>query len=517
MTTAARTRDGTSAALLGAVFCIATAGLVYELVAGTAATYLLGDSVTQFSLVIGIYLFAMGVGSYASRFIDGALLAWFVRLELAVGLIGGFAATLLFVTFSRGGAFRLVLYLLVGAIGIGVGLEIPLLIRILKDRMDLRDLIARVLFFDYLGALAASLLFPLLLVPKLGLIKTSLVLGVMNALVGLWVVGLFRKRLPQARRLAIESVLVIIALGVGLWYGEALTKFTEDDLYPDEIVHAESSRYQRIIVTRAAPSGEVRLYLNGHLQFSSLDEYRYHEALVHPALAVAPSGGPLRALVLGGGDGLAVRELLRYPDIHQVVLVDLDPAMTGLFAEREMLAKLNAHALSDPRVTVVNDDAMAWLEANPRERFDVVLVDFPDPSSYSVGKLYTLTFYRMVRRHLTPEGALAVQSTSPFVARRAFWCIDATVRSAGFHTQPYHVFVPSFGEWGFVLGTPAPFAAPTQLRTPPPPGIRFLTDATLASLFVFPADMSPVPQSPVNRLNDQALVRLYDQDWSELQ
>ncbi len=482
--------------------------------AGTAATYLLGDSVTWFSLVIGAYLFAMGIGSYLSRFIERGLLTWFVRLELIVGVIGGFAATLLFVTFSRDGAFQLVLFLLVGAVGIGVGLEIPLLVRILEDKMQLRDLIARVLFFDYLGALAASVMFPLFLVPKVGLIKTSLVVGLANAAVGLWVVLLFRDQIRRSKRLLVETACAICVLSAGLWYAERLTRFVEDDLYPHEIVHAESSRYQRLIVTHAR-NGEVRLYLNGHLQFSSLDEHRYHEALVHPAMALA-ARGPLRALVLGGGDGLAVRELLRYDDVAEIVLVDLDPAVTELFATRDSLEALNEGALTHDRVRTVNQDAFTWLEENPKERFDVVIVDFPDPSSYAVGKLYTLTFYRMTKAHLTPRGVLTVQSTSPMVARRSFWCIDATLRDAGFHTRPYHAFVPSFGEWGFVLAAPSPIPPPTMLRRPTPDGLRFLTDGTLTTLFDFPRDMAQVADSPVNRLNDQQLVRLYDTEWSAI-
>ncbi|MFT5430264.1 MAG: spermidine synthase [Myxococcota bacterium] len=472
---------------------------------------MLGDSVTQFSLVIGAYLFAMGIGSYLSRFVDKDLLAWFIRLELAVGLIGGFSALMLFVTFARDGAFRLVLYLTVGGVGIGVGLEIPLLIRILENRMKLRDLVARVLFFDYLGALIASVAFPLFLVPKLGLIKTSLLLGIVNAFVGIWIVFLFAKDLRSPRRLALEAMVCIILLGGGLAYGEELTQMVEDDLFPHEIVQARTSRYQRIVVTKS-PGGEVRLYLNNHLQFSSLDEYRYHEALTHPPLAVAPPG-PLQVLVLGGGDGMAVRELLRSPDVEAVTLVDLDPEMTEIFTTHSDLTALNGDALNSEKVTVVNDDAMAWLE-NDNHTFDVVLIDFPDPSSYSVGKLYTRTFYAMVGAHLKPGGVVSVQSTSPLVARQSFWCIDATMRDVGFKTRPYHVLVPSFGEWGFVLASLDPFPLPARLRA----GIddyRFLTNATLPTLFQFPADMARV-EAPVNRLNQQHLVRLYDEEWNAI-
>ena len=531
--------DRSGLGLLVATFVIATAGLVYELIAGAAASYLLGDSVTQFSLVIGTYLFAMGIGSYLSRFIEAgvpdapaeprrpgetdpalsSLLTWFVRIEMAVGLLGGFSAVMLFATFARDGAFQVVLFLLVGGVGIGVGAEIPLLVRILEGRMALKDLIARVLFFDYLGALAASVAFPLFLVPRLGLVNAGLLLGMLNVAVGVALVIGFRTSLRRPWRLLTESLIALAVLLFALLRGDAWQRSFEADLFPDPVVFATSSPYQRIVVTRSR-GGETRLFLNGHLQFSSTDEYRYHEALVHPVLAAAPRGRPLSALVLGGGDGMAVRELLTDPDVKAVHLVDLDGEMTDLFRDHSDLAPLNGLALSDPRVTIENADAFAWVNQHADRRYDVVIVDFPDPSSYGVGKLYTTTFYARLARLLTPDSVVAVQSTSPYSARRAFWCIDATMREVGFRTHPFHVHVPSFGEWGYVLAKTRPFDPPIALRSATRPR-RYLNDALLASLFAFPEDMErPLPDdgesAPINRLNDQVLVRLYDEDWGAL-
>jgi spermidine synthase len=301
--------------------------------------------------------------------------------------------------------------------------------------------------------------------------------------------------------------------------GDAWQRSFEADLFPDPVVFATSSPYQRIVVTRSR-GGETRLFLNGHLQFSSTDEYRYHEALVHPALAAAPPGRPLSALVLGGGDGMAVRELLTDPDVKAVHLVDLDGEMTDLFRDHSDLAPLNGLALSDPRVTIENADAFAWVNQHADRRYDVVIVDFPDPSSYGVGKLYTTTFYARLARLLTPDSVVAVQSTSPYSARRAFWCIDATMREVGFRTHPFHVHVPSLGEWGYVPAKTRPFDPPIALRSATRPR-RYLNDALLASLFAFPEDMErPLPDdgesAPINRLNDQVLVRLYDEDWGAL-
>jgi spermidine synthase len=488
------------------VVVVATAGLVYELVAAAAASYLLGDSITQFSTVIGTYLFAMGVGSFLSRYVQRGLAARFVLVEVLVGLAGGWTAALLFIAFAQTPHFGVVLYGLVGVVGVLVGLEIPLLLRLLRDRLVFRELVAQVLSLDYIGALAASLLFPLLLIPRLGLVRTGLVVGLANAAVGLWSTWIFRRELAAPGFLRALAIAVIVCLGGGAVAAERITAWSEDRLYADEIVLARTSPYQRIVLTRARD--DLRLFLNGHLQFSSRDEYRYHEALVHPAMAAHPR--PRRVLVLGGGDGLAVREVLRYAAVERVTLVDLDAEMTRLFADNPLLAAVNAGALRDPRVRVVNADAFVWL-AGTRETFDVVLADFPDPHNFSLGKLYSRTFYRVLGARLAPGGLTAVQATSPMFARRSFWCIVQTVRSAGLTVRPYHAYVPSFGEWGFVLAGVGAWETPRAY----PPGLRFLTIDATAALFAFPPDMAPVPVE-VNRLDNQILVHYYGAEWQRL-
>lgn len=491
-----------AAALFLSVLLIAACGLIYELIAGTLASYLLGDSVLQFSTVIGAYLFAMGIGSWLSRWVRGPLVARFVMIELMVGLVGGFSSSLLFLSFSYTQGFRLALYGLVLIVGVLVGLEIPLLMRILREHFDFRELVANVLTFDYLGALVASIAFPLWLVPKLGLVRAAILFGLVNAGVALWSTFLFRERLPRLGALRLASVAVLALLGGGMAAAEWITATADAELYADEVIFARDTRYQRIVVTRW--KDDLRLFLNSHLQFSSRDEYRYHEALVHPGLAALPAAR--RALVLGGGDGLAVRELLKYPNLESITLVDLDPEMTRLFSEHPVLAPLNGGSLKSPRVRVINADAFVWLDEN-REVWDFVVVDLPDPTSYSLGKLYTTAFYRLLRKHVAEGGLAAIQSTSPLFARQSYWSITATLEEAGFHTWPYHVYVPSFGEWGFVLAGKA-WSPPERL----PDGLRFLTTSVLPELFHFPADMQRVP-AEVNRLNDQVLVRYYEEEW----
>lgn len=504
-----------AAAVLATVFVIATCGLVYELIAGTLASYVLGDSVTQFSTVIGVYLSAMGLGAWLSKLIGAGVVVRFVEIESAVALVGGLSAAFLFLAFSHLSMFHPILYGTVLLIGTLVGLEIPLLMRILKDTYELKDLVARVLTVDYLGALVASLAFPMFLVPKLGLVRGALAVGILNALVAVWSTFLFAKMVERPRRMAIlraEAMAVLVLLLGGMVFADELTALSEDEMYPDPIVFAETSPYQRIVFTRSG--AQFQLYLSNHLQFASGDEHRYHESLVHPGASLVLSTGAKleRVLVLGGGDGLAVREVLKHESVREVHLVDLDPAMTNLARDFPMLAELNRHALHDPRVRVTNADAMRWLvgAAEREGRFDLVIIDFPDPNNFSLGKLYTTRFYRLAERLLAEHGAMVVQATSPMIARRSFWCIANTIEAAGFYVQPYHANVPSFGEWGFVLAMRQRFDAPAEL---PDIELRFLTPATMASLFDFPKDMSRL-ETEVNRLNNQALVQYYDAEWS---
>ena len=501
----------TEVALLASVFVVAACGLVYELAAGALASYLLGDSILQFSTVIGAYLFAMGIGSYLSRFFERQLVAHFLRIELLVGLVGGLMPAALFALQTLAApSFRLALYGLVLAVGTLVGLEIPLVMRILKrhfrERYALRELVSQVLTFDYLGALVVSIAFPLLLVPQLGLVRTGALFGLFNAGVAVWALWLFRAELRQPRSHAWACAAVIAALGVSLLWADRISTWAEDRFYADRIVYSETSPYQRVVVTSGRAG--VRLFLNGNLQFHSRDEYRYHEALVHPAMSA--HGAPRHVLVLGGGDGMAVREVLKYPSVEQVTLVELDAHMTRLFSERPLLRELNGDALRSPKLRIVNQDAFSWLEQNPG-RYDVIVIDFPDPTNFSIGKLYTSSFYALVDQHLAASGYAVVQTTSPLIARRSFWTVAATVASTGLQATGYHAHVPSFGEWGFILASRRPWHLPQQL----PGGLRFLTVAGLPALFDFPPDMSPVPVE-VNRLSNQVLVQTFEAEWGRV-
>jgi spermidine synthase len=489
---------------------VAACGLLYELAAGAIASYVLGDSILQFSTIIGTYLFAMGVGSWLSRYIDRQLPAQFLRIELLVGLVGGLMPVVLFLcnAYAPQG-FRVLLYGLVMLIGTLVGLEIPIVMRILKRNVQLKDLVSQVLTFDYLGALAVSVAFPLLLVPQLGLIRTGLLFGLLNALVALWALWLFRFELRAFKTHVLSALSVIAVLFAALLGAERISSFAEDKFYQDKIIFSATSPYQRIVVTQG--NAGHRLYLNGNLQFAQRDEYRYHEALVHPIMAA--HGAPKRVAVLGGGDGMAVREVLKYPSVESVTLVELDPNMTRIFSQQPQLAALNGGALQSPKLKIVNTDAFKYLE-DSRETFDVIIVDFPDPSNFSLGKLYSTSFYALLDKALSASGYAVIQSTSPLVARKSFWTVVRTVEEVGLTATPYHAHVPSFGEWGFIVASRRPFK-PVMAQDAFPKDLRFLNAQTLPLLFDFPLDMRKVDAQP-NRMSNQSLVLTFEEEWGKV-
>jgi spermidine synthase len=387
-----------------------------------------------------------------------------------------------------------------------VGVEIPILLRILKDRVEFKELVSQVFTYDYVGALFASILFPLVLVPYLGLVKSSFLFGILNTIVALWVLFALKEEIAGARYHKMAAFATLITLVFGFVGSDRIMGYAESAAYPGKIIFSQSTPYQRIVLT--SQSNDLRLFLNSNLQFSSIDEYRYHEALVHPAMSAISA--PKQALIIGGGDGLALREVLKYPAVEKVSLVDLDPAMTQLFSENPILTDLNQNSLSSPKVSVINQDAFLWLrEMRKKPAFDVIIIDVPDPSNYSVGKLYSLTFFKLLRDLTHEDSIIVVQSTSPLVARKSFWCVNNTLEAAGFLPAAYHAFVPSFGEWGFTIASRKPYQVPVTF----PPDLRFLDATTAKNMFVFPPDMAKV-ETEIQRLDDQVLIRYFDAEWS---
>jgi spermidine synthase len=434
---------------LFSIFIAGLCSIVYELLIATTGSYFLGDSITQFSLTIGIYMAFMGVGSYLSRFIaDKSLLQIFIGFELLLALLGGLCVPILYLAYAIDVSVQITSVVLTAAIGTLIGLEIPLLSRLMEKHYTLKANLSNVLSIDYFGALIATLVFPFLLLPWLGIFKTSLTFGLINLSIALSLLWYFSSQISTApkRMLKRAFMFVLVVLISIMIFSQKLNKAWNGHVYEDTIVHSEQSKYQQVVVTRH--KNDVRLYLNGGLQFSSIDEYRYHEVLVHPLMRRVDKAEHI--LLLGGGDGLAVRELLKYDDVKSITVIDLDPAIAKLARENHYLTALNAHAFEDPRVAVYHQDGMVFLSDTQR-RFDAVLIDLPDPKTISLARLYSKQFYLMAKKRLKPNGVLITQATSPFFAKSAFWSIHNTLQSSGFDTLPLKVNVPSFGEWGFVL------------------------------------------------------------------
>ncbi|MEL6845142.1 MAG: polyamine aminopropyltransferase, partial [Bacteroidota bacterium] len=415
------------------------------------SSYFQGSSILHFSLVIGLFLSFMGVGSYFSRYIKTDLLQWFIRFEIILGIVGGFATFLLYFAFSLTPYFYLVAFILIGILGGLIGVEIPILTRIVREYENLRDALAQVLSFDYMGALVASVLFPIILLPNLGTMRTSFIVGLLNLVVAGLNIYLFRAELPRFRSLMGTTIVSGMILIGGFFYSFQLNSFFEQFLYQDQVMLSRQSAYQQIIMTKW--NQDIRLFIDGNIQFSSRDEHRYHEPLVHIPMALSPSRE--RVLLLGAGDGLAVREVLKYPDVGVVEVVDLDPEMTQIGINHPVLIRLNDSAFHDPKVKVYNQDAYKFIEESS-DFYDVVIIDLPDPNNHSLGKLYSAEFYGLLTKRMSMGGTVVTQSTSPYFAPDAFWCIHQTMESVLPHTLGYQTNVPSFGPWGFNMSQRLP-------------------------------------------------------------
>jgi spermidine synthase len=421
-------------------------------------------------------------------------------------------APFLFFAYAWTGEVAVPLYgglIVVGALS---GMEIPLIARVLKEigAPDFR--FENVLTVDYVGALVASVAFPLLIIPHLGLMSASLTFGLLNLAVAALSLWLFRD--VAARAQWIVCALAVAVTTAALWQSERLVSIAEAQLFEDDVILSKQTEYQQITITRFRD--RVRLYLDQSIQFDSYDEHRYHEALVHPAMARA--GRVRDVLVLGGGDGMAVREALRHESVKAITLVDLDPAVTALFRDHDDLARLNGNSLRDPRVKIVNADAWTYLETTDAV-FDVVILDLPDPKSLTLSKLYSLQFYNLLAERVAGQGVIVTQAGSPVFAREAFWSIAETLRATRnpalgpngtLHVLPYHTYVPAFGDWGFVMAEMMPRRAPMR---PLPDGLRYLTDQIWDAAQVFPVDSGPVDVE-VNSIQTHALVGYYLDGWA---
>lgn len=493
--------------LIASALIAGLCSIIYELLISTTASYFLGDSVKQFSITIGVYMAAMGLGSYISRLFDKDLLVKFVVIEILLGVVGGLSVPLLYAAFAYTTIFYPVVLTVIIAIGTLTGLEVPLLTRILERDYELKINLSNVLSMDYLGALLATLAFPFLLVPFVGVFGSALLTGLINMSIGFIVLWALADAIALKRRrvLRLASVGVSILLGASLVLSGPLLHRWSESIYGDRVVYREQTPYQNIVVT--SYKKDLRLYLNGNLQFSAVDEYRYHEPLIHIPAGLVP--GQLNVLMLGGGDGLGARELLKHPRLRSLTIVDLDPAIFKLARENPNLRRLNRDSLYDPRVKTLNADAYVYLEAND-QRYNLIIADLPDPNNVSLARLYSREFYRLVGKHLSADGVFVTQATSPFFAREAFWSISDTLRAAGFpNVAPYHSYVPAFGDWGFVMAANRALR-PEDVKIDVP--TRYLNSAMIDKLFVFEKDLAR-RTTVVSTIDRPKTLELYLKGW----
>ena len=480
----------------------------------------------------------MGLGSFLSRYVYRNLLDWFVVIETILGLVGGCSTLILYFSYTVLDNYYAVALVIIVFLGAFVGLEIPIVTRLLKQHDNLKDTISNVLAFDYLGSLVASVAFPLILLPFLGLMRTAFFIGIINLLIAIFNAWVFREELKQAAaKLAFSSISMAVLI-VGFIYSFQISDFFEQLMYQDEIIYSDQTPYQRIVVTKYKKN--TQLFINGNLQFSTLDEYRYHETLVHvPALM---TGHLENVLILGGGDGLAVRELLKYNEIQSIDLVDLDKAITNLAKHNRIFREVNQNSLSNPKVKIHNVDAFKFVEESEKQ-YSLIIVDLPDPHEASLGKLYSLEFYRLAKKILAKDGVLISQSTSPYFAPKPFWCIQKTMQEAFPSALPLNVYVPAFGMWGFSMGINNPKFNQNDSLTVGLPSqkqldkiyteltrkletrkleLKYLTPEVLPKLFVFDKDMFEginIDESgkgdtvKVNRLDNQILIQYYENSW----
>ncbi|MFK0172450.1 polyamine aminopropyltransferase [Streptomyces sp. NPDC090306] len=480
--------------VLACVFVCAACGLVYELELVALASYLIGDTVTQASVVLSVMVFAMGIGSLAAKGLRGRAAAGFAAVEAALALVGGCSAMALYAVFAWTGGWgglwvngpRCLLVAFSLAIGLLIGAEVPLLMELIQRirRQDAGGAVADLFAADYVGALVGGLAFPFLLLPWLGQLTGALVTGTVNAFAGgALVLGLFRRDLtPRGRRLLLAvNVLVIGLLASAAVLADDFERAARQAVYGPGVRVAVQTDVQEIVLTGGTRGRPLDLYLDGRLRVGGRDERRYHEALVHPAM----SGPHSRVLILGGGDGLAAREVLRTPGVRRVDVVELDPDVVRLARDDPALSRLNGHVYADPRLHVTTEDAFARLRGAPSAAYDVVISDLPDPGITASTKLYSQEFYGLARRVLAPGGRLVVHAGPVSSRRRAFWTVGSTLRAAGLRAVPYRVAGrdPGFAEgpdrtarsarapqdWGFFLAAPGRHPPPLRLGRGRPP------------------------------------------------
>ncbi|MDF3819769.1 polyamine aminopropyltransferase [Leptospira sp. 96542] len=491
-------RNLTHIRIITIILIASSVAIVFELLIGTICTYLNGDAGFQLSLTVGIFLGGMGIGAYQTKNFKHKLTNKLIFIQISTSLLGGFSGLMLYTSYYIiSDSFILFMILILAAISILIGMEVPILAELLRKSLKENNAFAKTLSFDYFGSLIGSLVFPLILLPTFGTVKTAFVVGLINLTSPI----LLRNFISKTQKKLADCLIIFVTslLIVGLYYSEKSIRFFEHKIYKDEILYTETTKFQRIVLTKF--DDDLRLYSDKELQFSSRDEYRYHESLVHPALALLKKKSEV--LIIGGGDGLAVRELLKETQIKNITLVDIDEKITHLAKNFPLLKKLNRNSLSDKKVNIIHTDGYRFL-LNSKVKYDLIILDFPDPRTETIARLYSHEFYLLCRKRLDPEGLLITQASSPYYAREIFWCINDTLKAVFKNTIPYRIYIPSFGEWGFIIANRNSFDN-INLNL----DSKYLNPTILKNSIYFDTDTNQIEKSVISTLENPVVWRLY--------
>lgn len=489
-----------------AVFIAGLCSIIYELLISTTATYFLGDGVRQFSIIIGVYLFSMGIGAFLTKFLKNKPLIFFINVEYLLGFIGGISVPLLYMLFVYVSPMVLQISCLaiIFVIGLLTGMEVPLLTFALEDS-NIKNNLSNILSLDYIGGLIATLIFPFIILPFVGLYYSSLIFGIVNILLG---IALNYTLLKDKKRNSLYGFLVIIVLLVLVVFGGRFLEIWDHKIYKRPIVLNEQTPYQKIVMTKN--SDDVRLYLNRVIQFSSADEYRYHESLVHIPLSMHPN--PKRVLILGGGENLASREMLKHKKVQQIDVVDIDSTMFHLAKDNRYLKEINEDAAINKKVNLIAEDAFTFL-FNNNEQYDIIIADLPDPTNQAIARLYSKQFFLMAKRNLKKDGVFVTQSGEIYFSNTVFSCINNTLKSVFETVEPYHTYIPSFGDWGFIMARHGSNTETINMNTLPK-DLKYLNPNEIEQAFVFPLDIT-IAETKLNTLDNPVILNYFLDDWAK--
>lgn len=489
-----------------AVFIAGLCSIIYELLISTTATYFLGDGVRQFSLIIGIYLFSMGVGAYAAKLLDDVPLRNFILMEYFLGFAGGISVPILYFFFTSVSilVFQLLCLGVIFIIGFLTGMEIPLLTFSFQNQ-NVKDNLSNVLSLDYVGGLVATLIFPFLILPFVGLFYASLIFGLMNIVLGLLLNRVFYK---EDRKLMAGGILSALTITVLVFYAGNFMKVWEQKIYKSPIIVNEQTPYQKIVMTKRGDN--VKLFINRVIQFASDDEYRYHESIVHVPFGFKPN--IKKVLILGGGENLATREVVKYPGVEQIQIVDIDSTIFKLAMENKELSAINDLAPFDPRVEMIVDDAFSYLYTNA-DSYDLIIADLPDPASQSLARLYSKQFFGLVKRKLNPNGIFITQSGDINNSNRVCSCINNTMGAVFENNiRTFHVYIPSFGAWGFNIAFNGEEFDLSNIQLPA--GLKYLDSEVVRQGMILPKDVTIVKTS-INTMDNPIILQYFLDDHAK--